>query len=188
MRKGLDREKVLQTAIQLVDQLGMEKVTLALLAKELGVRPPSLYNHFRGLQEIRKEIALHTLRELEEMLLRSLIGKAGEEAIREFCHVYYEYSQKHPGLYQAAIIVYEDRQIQQAGDRIVGLLLELLRPFGMEETQCIHIIRGLRSLIHGFSMLKQQGAFGLDVQTDESFSFAVDLYLAGALKKANPKE
>jgi AcrR family transcriptional regulator len=184
LRKGLDKEKVLQTAIRLVDQLGMEKVTLALLAKELGVRSPSLYNHFRGLQEIRREIALYSLREMEEMLLRSLVGKSGEEAIREFCHVYYEYSQKHPGLYQASLIVYEDPEVQQAGDRIIELLLELLQPFKMEETQCIHIIRGLRSIIHGFSTLKQQGAFGLDVQTDDSFSFSINLYLR-SIKKAN---
>jgi AcrR family transcriptional regulator len=47
-RAGLERNTILQTAIELANTQGMEFVTIAAIAKKLEVRSPSLYNHFSG--------------------------------------------------------------------------------------------------------------------------------------------
>ena len=47
-RRGLDREQVVDAAVAIADADGLEAVTLARVAAELGVRSPSLYNHVDG--------------------------------------------------------------------------------------------------------------------------------------------
>ncbi|ANS75846.1 hypothetical protein AWM70_15660 [Paenibacillus yonginensis] len=63
-RAGLDEVHVLQAAAELADSMGAESVTLALLAKRLNVRPPSLYNHIKGLPDLRVKLAVYGLQEM----------------------------------------------------------------------------------------------------------------------------
>ena len=47
-RRGLDRARVVAAAGDIADAEGLEAVTLARVAQQLGVRSPSLYNHVAG--------------------------------------------------------------------------------------------------------------------------------------------
>ena len=43
-RVGLDKKIVIRKAAELANEIGFEKITLKLLAENLNVQPPSLYN------------------------------------------------------------------------------------------------------------------------------------------------
>ncbi|GLY81490.1 TetR/AcrR family transcriptional regulator C-terminal domain-containing protein [Actinoallomurus iriomotensis] len=49
---ALDREKVLDTALRLIDEVGLDGLSLRRLAKELGVQAPALYWHFSSKKEL----------------------------------------------------------------------------------------------------------------------------------------
>ena len=51
-RAGLDRAAVVEAAARLVDEEGVEQLSLGRLAERLGVRSPSLYNHVANKDEI----------------------------------------------------------------------------------------------------------------------------------------
>ena len=51
-RAGLSRQTIIQTALRLLDQVGLEGLTVRRLAAELGVQSPALYWHLRGKQEL----------------------------------------------------------------------------------------------------------------------------------------
>src|SRR6187401_2799921 len=51
-RVPLSRERVLQAAIRLADEGGIESLTMRKLARELGVEAMSLYNHVANKDEI----------------------------------------------------------------------------------------------------------------------------------------
>ncbi len=51
-RKALDRGRIVDGAVELADQIGLEPLTIRKLADHLGVRPMSLYHYFRGKEEI----------------------------------------------------------------------------------------------------------------------------------------
>ncbi|MCP2260639.1 transcriptional regulator, TetR family [Streptoalloteichus tenebrarius] len=53
----LRRETVVRAALKLVNEVGLEGLTLRLIADELGVRPPALYWHVRNKQELLDEMA-----------------------------------------------------------------------------------------------------------------------------------
>jgi len=57
-RRGqLQRESIVQTALALMNQIGLEALTLRRLADELQVQAPALYWHFKNKQELLNEMA-----------------------------------------------------------------------------------------------------------------------------------
>ena len=69
MPAALTREKVVRTALRLLDKVGLDGLTLRKLAAELRVQAPALYWHFKNKQELLDEMATCVLTEaIEEML------------------------------------------------------------------------------------------------------------------------
>jgi AcrR family transcriptional regulator len=180
-RAGLDRQKILCTAIELANEKGIDHVTIVALANKLGVRPPSIYNHFRNLTEIHRQMAREGLQKLEDTLLRSVAGKSGEEAILSFSLQYLEFAKENPGLYEATIssIKGEDEMIEEVRKNIIQLLVRLLAPFSLEEQKALHLIRGLRSIVHGFSSLQSAGGFQMDFRIEDSLCYTIKTLCRG---------
>src|SRR5579864_8016152 len=63
-RAGLDQTGVIDAAARLIDEEGLEQLSLGRLAERLGVRTPSLYNHVAGLPGLKRDLALYCLRDL----------------------------------------------------------------------------------------------------------------------------
>ena len=80
-RAGLDVEAVVSAAAELADTDGLQAVTLAALAKRLAVRPPSLYAHVDGLEDLRRRIGARGARELAAALGTAAAGRAGRDAL-----------------------------------------------------------------------------------------------------------
>src|SRR5438552_6290750 len=85
-RAGLDQASVVEAAAKLVDEKGIDQLTLGRLAERLGVRTPSLYNHVAGLPGLKHDLALFCSRELLDRLLHATIGKSRTEAIVAFAN------------------------------------------------------------------------------------------------------
>jgi TetR/AcrR family tetracycline transcriptional repressor len=54
---ALDRETVLDTALRLIEEVGLDGLSLRRLAKELGVQAPALYWHFASKQDLLDHLA-----------------------------------------------------------------------------------------------------------------------------------
>jgi TetR/AcrR family tetracycline transcriptional repressor len=54
---GLTRERIVDVALRLLDEVGLDALSTRRLATELGVKSPALYWHFRGKQELLDEMA-----------------------------------------------------------------------------------------------------------------------------------
>lgn len=53
----ISRSSAAQAALDVIDELGLDALSLGLVAKKLGVRPPSLYHHFQDKSELLEEVA-----------------------------------------------------------------------------------------------------------------------------------
>ncbi|WP_326699444.1 TetR/AcrR family transcriptional regulator C-terminal domain-containing protein [Streptomyces sp. NBC_01754] len=53
----IDRARVADTALRLLNEVGLEGLTLRAIAKELDVKAPALYWHFKNKQELLDEMA-----------------------------------------------------------------------------------------------------------------------------------
>lgn len=170
-RAGLDQSIVVQAAADLADQQGLEAVSLATLAAQLGVRPPTLYHYVNGLPGLRRELALLGTRELAARLGRSVMGKAGDEAILALAHAYRAFVNDHPGLYDATVQSADpaDAALVEAQSEVVDIALRALSAYHLANEDAIHAVRMLRSLVHGFATLERSGGFGIPLDIDETF-------------------
>lgn len=177
----IDKYAVILAAAELADELGsVEEVTLAQVAERFGIRVPSLYNHVDGLAGLRRGVALLGLRELVEVTRSAAIGRAGRSALLAVARSYRTYAQAHPGRYAASLRAYpDDPELNDVGAQIVLLLIQLLASYQLSETDALHAVRGLRSIIHGFVSLEAVGAFKLDLDRDESFDRLVRAFIDG---------
>ena len=67
----LDRSNVVQAALQLLNETGLEGLTTRRLADALGVQGPALYWHFRNKQELIDNMALAMLAEASEPVVKT---------------------------------------------------------------------------------------------------------------------
>ncbi|WP_369216769.1 TetR/AcrR family transcriptional regulator C-terminal domain-containing protein [Streptomyces flavofungini] len=65
----LDRKTVARTALDLLNQTGLEGLTLRAIAKELDVKAPALYWHFKDKQALLDEMATEMMRRMSAEFL-----------------------------------------------------------------------------------------------------------------------
>lgn len=178
---GITQENILQAAAEIADTEGLNEVTLAKLAKKLQIRTPSLYNHIDGLQQLRKKLSIYSMEQLYNDLVQSSIGISGDDAIRALGKAYITFARIHPGLYESTFSLSDssDIEVQKAANKIVTLVVRILNVYELDEESALHVTRGLRSILHGFSSLEQMGGFGLPLNIDISFQMLMDAYLGG---------
>lgn len=190
-RAGLDPQLVIQAAAKIADQSGLETLTLANLAAELGVRTPSLYNHVAGLPGLYRELALRGTRDLAVRLTAAAVGKAGAPAIQAVAEAYRTFIKEHPGLYAATVrsistVQANDQELQAASEESVKVVMAILAAYRLSDDDTLHAVRGLRSLVHGFATLEVIHGFGLPLNIDESFRHLLEIFIAGLEHRPGP--
>ena len=181
MKAGLDKDIILKTAADLADAEGIANVTLKALAEKLGVKPPSLYKHINGLEDLNKALMLYGWKSLEKKVTRAAVGKSKEDAIRAIFYAYRDYVKEHPGVFEAMqwYNMYQSEENLQATEEIVAVLFQVLSAYDLQEEQKVHIVRMFRVFLQGFLMVEIHGGFGNPVSITESFDFSLEILLNG---------
>jgi AcrR family transcriptional regulator len=168
----------------------VEALNLSRLAVILGIQTPSLYNHIDGLPGLRRELALFSVRSLDESLREAALGKSGEEGLFSIAQAFRAFIKANPGLYPFSLrssgvekeaTGHLDSELEEAEERVVDVAVAVVRSFGLTGDDAVHAVRGLRAIVHGFSTLEAAGGFGLPLDSDESFRRLVQM-LADELK------
>ncbi len=180
-RAGLDQASVVEAAVKLIDEEGIEQLSLGRLAERLGVRTPSLYNHVAGLPGLKHDLTLYCLHDLLDLILRSTVGKSRAEAIFALANAYRAYAREAPGRYALTVQAPDpgDQEVQALAQQLVDVVRAVLAPYRLSEEVAIHAIRGLRSIVHGFISLEVAGGFAMPVDLEASFHWLINLFIAG---------
>ncbi|WP_419883553.1 WHG domain-containing protein [Peribacillus sp. B-H-3] len=190
-RAGLDESSVILAAVELAEKKGTENVTMATLARRLGVKTPSLYNHIASLKSLQNKMAIHALRHLYADVSEAAKGKSGDESVTSIARAYVNFARQKPGLYQSTLQAPDvnDLEYQKAGSSLVELILEKMSYLELDEDQALHMVRGLRSILHGFASLEQLGGFGLPLKVNTTLDVIIQTYLTGIkTQKAHNKK
>jgi AcrR family transcriptional regulator len=185
-RAGLDRETVIAGATELVDKHGLHALTLRSVAEHFGVKPPSLYNHVAGLDEIRRELALRGMRMLSQRFARVCAGKSADAAVRALAQAYRAFGQEHRGLYQAALTAPDprDREASAAAAEAAEIVFAVLEGYGLSASELVHATRALRSAMHGFIAIEHAAGFGMPEDVEASYAALIELLIAGLQRQA----
>lgn len=181
MKAGLQKETILEAAAKMADEKGIASVTLKALAEELGVKPPSLYKHIDGLEELNKELMLYGWRLLDKDVTAAAIGKAKDDAIMAICYAYREFVSQHKGLFEAMqwYNMYQSEEHLKATEGVVAVLFKVLSAYKLAEEQKVHIVRTLRGFLQGFLTIESHGGHGNPLPVVDTFDFALKTILMG---------
>jgi AcrR family transcriptional regulator len=175
-RMGVTHERVVAEAAAVADEVGLDALTLAAVAKRLGISLPGLYKHIDSLDSLRRDLALLGARDLIGVMSAAAVGRSGRDALLAIAHSYRAYAAAHPGRCAASVQAPDpaDAEHLAASEAAVGILLAVLDGYHLRGDDAIHAIRMLRAALHGFTTLEAVGGFGLPQSVDVTFSRLID--------------
>ncbi|MDQ0207666.1 TetR/AcrR family transcriptional regulator [Alkalicoccobacillus murimartini] len=180
-RRGLTIAEIVNTAAAIADREGLKELSIGAVAKDLNIKPPSLYNHVRGLDELHDLLALNGCQTLYENLQQATEGYSKDEAVRRLSHAYIDFAKTHPGLYEAGSRSAADENVtlKEAQYKVVEVVLGVFYAYGIQEDHSIHLVRMFRSMLHGFVTLDASQGFGLPHDLRETQEIMIETFLQG---------
>jgi AcrR family transcriptional regulator len=85
--KGITRDRIVAAALDLLDEKGMEGITVRALAARLEVQAPALYWHLRNKQELLDEMATVVMRRVTETLSALPPGETWRDDLATYARV-----------------------------------------------------------------------------------------------------
>ena len=165
----------------MANEIGIENVTLKMLADNLNIQTPSLYNHIKSLEDLQKELMIYGWNQMAEVILNAVAGVSGYDALEALCYAFYRYAVQNPGIFNAMLWYnkYENVQKENATTRLFNMLFKVMKSLDISDDNINHIIRTLRGFLEGFSLLVNNNAFGNPISIKESFDLSLEIIMNG---------
>lgn len=164
-------DRVVDVALDVADDVGFDRLSLAAVAQRVGVRLPSLYKHLESLDGLRRDVAVRALEEVGAALAQAVAGRSGRDALGPLARAYRDYARRHPGRYAATVRapLPGDEAHVAAAEAVLEVVFAVLAGYGLDGDDAIDGTRSLRAALHGFVVLETSGGFGLPRDVDRSF-------------------
>jgi AcrR family transcriptional regulator len=152
----LTRQRIVEVAAKLVDAEGLEAVSVRRLASELGVRGPSLYNHFATKAEILDAVA-------DEVVAQVDVSAFGthdwRDALRIWARSYHAVLTAHPNI---VLMLASGPGRRPAALAMADTVYGALTDAGWSPARATHIGALMRYLVTGSAL----GSFALGFPDD----------------------
>ena len=177
-RAGLSTDAVVDVALALVDEKGVEALSLAAVADRAGVAAPSLYKHVGSLADLRDLMAVRIMRQLTDRFAGDIMGRSGDDAVATLMRSYRAYALANPGRYALFPIDPLHRPaLAAAGQDLMNVFVAVMRGYGLEAEAATHAIRRIRATVHGFVDLEVGGGFGMPEDIETTYDQTIDMVL-----------
>ena len=175
-RKGLSKEKIIEAAMEFIEEKGYKNFSVRELAVRLDIKAASLYNYIASMDELNRAVALKAIVELKSVQEEAIAGKERDVALLALALAYRQFVLQRPQLYKVIMQLpdMEAQQVLNNGGDIIASLMNILNLYKITEQEKMQYQRILRSVMHGFSDLESAGYFAhFPVNNDESYILAI---------------
>jgi AcrR family transcriptional regulator len=170
-RERLNRDRVVDAALELIDAEGVEALTMRRLGRELGVQGMALYTHVETKDDLLSAVAARILGELE---LPDPRPEAWQDRIRAVVTAWAGLQDRHP---RAFALIYRARSPETWDVRPAEEIYEALRDAGFDESERANAYLTLIFLLDGalfsrpypFSKVGDAARYGASVVDAEQF-------------------
>ncbi|MEV0231297.1 WHG domain-containing protein [Nonomuraea sp. NPDC050786] len=176
-RRGtpLTIEEICSTAVHLIDEGGVEGLSMRKLAAELDVNPMSLYHHVESKEAL---LGLVCATAAERMHIPPDDGASWQDQLKALALAYHRHAREHPALWG-----YLHTHPQLIADHRLVLwqtLYRILRLAGVPEPELRRTSEILNAFVSGFIVAETQGHMSDDPEEiDRNFDTAVHLIING---------
>lgn len=173
-------ETIIGKARTMLERDGIEAVSLAKLAAELGIKAPSLYRYFNSKTDLLRAINTETNTRLIGALHDAAQMDNPAERLLAIAAAYREFAHANPTAYALAFTAtMPDIQPDAAELERMVIPIQAMMAEVSGQPESLTALRGLLALIHGFVSLELNGQFRRGGDLSEAFSRSVQAYIAG---------
>lgn len=168
VRPPLSRVLIVEAAVSLADQSGIQAITMRKLAQQLGVEAMSLYNHIAN-----KEALLDAMveRVIEAMAVPDP-QQDWQQELRRWVYSTYQVLNKHPW---ATLMIISRMNVGPAMLKQINASLGCLVEAGFTHAQADHARTSLSSFLYGFIMQEQNFPIQPDAFAESAEAFLPQL-------------
>ncbi len=181
--KGLSKEIIIAEAVKSIEESGKSTISLHELARRLGIKTPSLYNHIKNTKDLQHEVFKYAIDKFVANQNAATAGKQKDDAIKAFAEAYYEFAAANKGLYQLimSMPLDNDETEKEMAVPLLETVMNLLSDYGLPEEAIAHWQRVLRAILHGFISQEELGYFYYykDIDVKKSREIAIQCFLNG---------
>lgn len=203
-KKSLSRSAIIEEALLLLDEEGMDALSMRKLASRLGVEAMSLYNHISNKSELLDAIHEHLLGELQQTMAGGLSSNnqvAWQAVAQNLTHGFLTLLKRHPH----AIALFGTRSAISPGSLgFVDQCIQVLLKAGLSAGESLMVFQTLfcftlghavfhhshrpadsyasRALYENFEALQQVGS-PQQYPSDDEFEFGLQALIAGLAQR-----
>lgn len=134
-REPLSRERIIESALRIIDDEGVEALSMRRIAAALGVQAMSLYNHVGGKADVLDGVTEYIT---TDMHITRHSRDSWEDGIRSVAHAFRRASLRHPRAGELVLT----RQLNSPGVLpTIDCSLKVLLEHGFEEANAVHALR-----------------------------------------------
>lgn len=178
----VSREALIEQAWHLIEEDGVDTLSLGKLAAAMGIKAASLYHHFPSKASLLQAVNTRTVTELVAAMQRASepTSDAPPARMRRMAQAYRAYALAHPAIFSFAFSN-SPQEIQPDAALAEQLVLPLQAVMAQisGEERSLAALRGALAIVHGFAILELGGQFRRGGNLDEAFQQVIDVYLAG---------
>lgn len=179
-RISLNQEKIILATIELAGKIGLENVSFPRLAEYFNIKAPSLYNHFKNMDEVRVATAVHLQKILNHQLTQAMVARTPVEALRAYAESYKDFADEYAPVYELINMIRQTKneELMHLSNENIRLIRRSLENFDLSSEEIVHKSRMFRSTLHGFITLSQLGYFqNEEASKEDSFDYMVEQFL-----------
>ncbi len=181
--KGLTKELIVAEAVALIRENQRPELSLHELARRLGIKAPSLYNHIKSTKELQQAVFQCAIDEFVSNQKSATEGKHRDEAVRAFATAYFSFAAENKGLYKLIMTMpsEEDDIQKEMAVPLLSLVVSMLSEYSLPDESIAHWQRVFRAILHGFISQELMGYFYYyeDIDLKKSQDIAVQCFIDG---------
>ncbi len=173
----LTRGAIVKAAIAVLRSDGQSGLGINRVARELGIQPPSMYNHVTGNDDLRRLVALYGWQQFltyAETALKPMM--TSREQLMAVASSYRHCAKDYPELLTIAAshhMTLEDVEFAKLHQGIMQIYSNALTPWGFSESEIVHSARMFNAAYCGYAQLEQNQIFQRSQSLDESHEWMV---------------
>jgi AcrR family transcriptional regulator len=182
------RDAILSAARSILEEDGLDALTMQRVADRVGIRGPSLYKHVTDRSALIRGVAESVTADLGRILVRAMQTGDPVADLRSLTIDYRAFVRANPRGYGLLFAGLDPAQqadpgsIADLGRPIVTAMRELVG-----EEAALATARTVVAWAHGFTTMELAGAFRLGGDIDAAYATGIDLILRGVSEGAFPR-
>ena len=184
----IHREELLALASAILDEGGLEALSVRELARRLHVRAPSLYFHVESRDDLLRELIERDLGDLASRLRDAdQAGGSPRDRVHRMARAYVALAEERP--HRFALMFGPCPDERRASDDLGAAASEPVLRVAAElvgKEDALFFSEALWSLVHGYAMLRLAHQFRINPNHEAGLAFSLDLLVDAAERRAPP--